>query len=113
MYLKLGILPVKYETEMRQFLFLKCLLDKKHDDLCLLTYNEMLKFDNETNWENNELGLRRDYNLPVNDDNMRKMSVSHWKYFVKVQYLRSLSFSFRLSSLQTERPTIFHINIPF
>ena len=36
MYLELGILPVRYETEMRQLLFLKCLLDKKHDDPCLV-----------------------------------------------------------------------------
>ena len=83
MYLELGILPVRYETEMRQLLFLKCLLDRKHADPCLRTYIEMLKFENETNQANNVLGLRRDYNLPVNDDNIKKMSVSHWKYFVK------------------------------
>ena len=49
MYLELGILPVRYEIEMRQLMFLKCILDKKHDDPCLLTYNEMLKFENDTN----------------------------------------------------------------
>ena len=49
MYLELGILPVRYEIEMRQLLFLKRLLDKKHADPCLHTYIEMLKFENETN----------------------------------------------------------------
>ena len=49
MYLELGILPVRYEIEMRQLLFLKRLLDKKHADPCLRTYIEMLKFENETN----------------------------------------------------------------
>ena len=83
MYLELGILPVRYEIEIRQLLFLKRLLDKKHADPCLRTYIEMLKFENETNWANNVLGLRRDYNLPLNDDDIKKMSVSHWKYFVK------------------------------
>ena len=83
MYLELGILPVRYEIEMRQLLFLKRLLDKKHAYPCLRTYIGMLKFENETNWANNILVLRRDYNLPVNDDNIKKMSVSHWKYFVK------------------------------
>ena len=82
MYLELGSLPVKYEIEIRQLLFLKRILDKKHDDPCLLIYNEMLNFENETNWANNVLGLRRDDNLPLNDDNIKKMSVSHWKYFV-------------------------------
>ena len=57
MYLELGILPVRYEIEMRQLLFLKRLLDKTYDDPCLLTYTEMLKFENETNWANNALGL--------------------------------------------------------
>ena len=49
MYLELGILPVRYEIEMRQLLFLKRLLDKKLADPCLHTYIEMLKFENETN----------------------------------------------------------------
>ena len=77
MYLELGILPVRYETEMRQLLLLKRILDKEHDDPCLLTYNDMLKFENKTNWANNVLGLRRDYNLPLNDDNIKKMSVDN------------------------------------
>ena len=97
MYLELGILPVRYEIEMRQFLFLKRLLDKKHADPCLRTYIEMLKFENETNWANNVLGLRSDYNLPVNDDNIKKMSVSHWKYVVK-----SAIFKEALLQLQVE-----------
>ena len=49
MYLELGILPVRYEVEIRQLLFLKRPLDKKHTDPCLRTYIEMLKFENETN----------------------------------------------------------------
>ena len=72
MYLELGSLPVGYEIEMRELLFLKRILDNKRDDPCLLTYNEMLKFENETNWANNVLGLRRDYNLSLNDDNIKK-----------------------------------------
>ena len=72
MYLELGILPVRYEIEMRQLLFLKHLLHKKHADPCLRTYIEMLKFENETNWANNVLGLRRAYNLPLNDKNKIK-----------------------------------------
>ena len=96
-YLELGILPVRYGIEMRQLLFLRHLLDKKHADPCLRTYIEMLKFENETNWANNVLGLRRDYNLPLNDDDIKKMSVSHWKYFVK-----SAIFKEALLQLQVE-----------
>ena len=51
--------------------------------LVYLHTTRCLNFENETNWANNVLGLRRDYNLPLNDDNIKKMSVSHWKYFMK------------------------------
>ena len=81
--------------------------------LVYVPYIEMLKFENETNWANNVLGLWRDYNLPVNDDNINKMSVSHWKDFVKSSIVKeALLISFRLNSLQTERPTTLHMNIP-
>ena len=43
----------------------------------------MLKFKDEPNWANDILGLRRTCNLPLNDDNIRKMSAKDWKSFVK------------------------------
>ena len=50
----------------------------------------MLKFDNETNWANNVLGLRRDYNLPLNDDNIKKMffKAKHRMLDIKINYKR-------------------------
>ena len=36
LYLELGIWPIRYEIEIRQLFFLKCVLDKKADDPCLL-----------------------------------------------------------------------------
>ena len=78
-------------------MFFKRLLDKKHADPCLPTYIEMLKFENETNWANNVLDLWRDYNLPLNGDDIKKISVSHWKYFVK-----SAIFKVALLQLQVE-----------
>ena len=44
-----GILPVKYEIEIKQLLFLKRILDKEADDPILLSYQEMLKFGSEAN----------------------------------------------------------------
>ena len=73
LYLELGVLPIKYEIEMRQILYLKKVLGKKPDDPVLLAYKEMLKFDSEDNWANNLLGLRKLYNLPLNDENVKKM----------------------------------------
>ena len=61
----------------------------------------MLKFENETNWANNVLGLRRDYNLPLNDDNIKKMPVSQWKCFVKSAILNPITYGIlRLSQLR-------------
>ena len=100
---------------MRQLLFLKHLLDKKHADPCLRTYIEMLKFENETNWANSVLGLRRANNLPLNDENKKKMSVSHWKYLVKSAIFKEglLQLQVELSSnRKTNHITAVHITIP-
>ena len=58
LYLVLGILPIKYEIEMRKVLYLKKVLGKKPDYPVLLAYKEMLKFDSDDNWANVLLGLR-------------------------------------------------------
>ena len=43
----------------------------------------MLKFDSGDNWANNLLGLRKLYNLPLNDENVKKMKTEDWKLLVK------------------------------
>ena len=43
----------------------------------------MLKFDSEDNWADNVLGLRKLYNLPLNDENVMKMKIEDWKLLVK------------------------------
>ena len=68
---------------MRQILYLKKVLGKKPDDPVLLAYKEMLKFDSEDNWANNLLDLRKLYNLPLNDGNIKKMKTEDWKLLVK------------------------------
>ena len=68
---------------MRQILYLKKVLGKKPDDPVLLAYKEKLKFDSEDNWANNLLGLRKLYNLPLNDENVKKMKTEDWKLLVK------------------------------
>ena len=66
--------------------------------------NEMLKFAIETNKANNVLGLRRYYNLPLNDDNIKKMSVSHWKSFVRVAIFKEALFQLQVE-LSSNRKT--------
>ena len=69
--------------EMKQILYIKKVLGKKPDDSFLLAYKEMLKFDLEDNWANNLLGLRKLYNLTLNDENVMKMKTEDWKLLVK------------------------------
>ena len=73
LYLELGILPINFEIEIKQLLYLKRILDKKNDDPVQLCYREMLKFSEEANWANDFIGLRKKYNLPLRDDNVKNM----------------------------------------
>ena len=82
LYLELGILPIQFEIEKRQLLFLRLILDKDFDDPLQLVYNEQLKYEFEKNWANFMLELRRTYNLPLRNENVKKMSVEQWKAFV-------------------------------
>ena len=35
------------------------------------------------NWANDVIGLRKKYNLPLRDDNVKNMGVKDWKWIVK------------------------------
>ena len=83
MYLELGILPIRYEIEIRQLSFLKRILDREPHDPVLMVYNEMLTFENEPNWANNVLGLQQYYHLPINDINVKNMTKRTSKTLVK------------------------------
>ena len=82
-YIELGILPIGYEIEIRQLLFLRKILMKDVNDPVLKIYCEMLKYPYERNWANCILDLRYKYNLPLCDDNIINMTKSMWKVMVK------------------------------
>ena len=58
------------------------ILDTDFDDPVQLVFNEKLKYEFEINWANNMLDLQRTHNLPLRDENVRKVSVGQWKAFV-------------------------------
>ena len=45
--LELGVLPIQFEIERIQLLFLRRILDKDFDDLLRLVYNGQLKYEFE------------------------------------------------------------------
>ena len=58
LFLELGILPVQYEIEKRQLVFLKKILERQNDDPVKMVSHEMLKYQSERNWANNNHELR-------------------------------------------------------
>ena len=65
LYLELGVLPISFEIELKQFLYLKRILDKEYDDPVRMVYHTMLKYKEEINWANEVIGVRKKYNLPL------------------------------------------------
>ena len=80
--LELGILPIRYELEKRQLLFLKRILSRETCDPLLVTYEQMLRLSSEPKWAYGVLDLRQKYNLPLNDTNIQNMSSQMWKSLV-------------------------------
>ena len=57
LYLELCVLPISFEIELKQLLYLKRILDRKYDDPVRMVYHEMLKYKEEINWANDVIGL--------------------------------------------------------
>ena len=74
LFLELSVLPIKFETEQRQLFFLKRILDKDPDDPVHAVYKEKLNYSFEENWANYISQLRLTYNLPLNDENIKRMT---------------------------------------
>ena len=103
-YLELGILPIRYEIEIRQLLYLRKILMKDVNDPVLKIYCEMLKYPYERNWANCILDSRHKYNLPLCDDNISDMTKSMWKVLVKNR-IKKHAFEQLLSKCQENKKT--------
>ena len=104
MFLELGILPVQFEIEKRQLLFLKRILDKEKGDPVYQVYDNMTKYQYENNWAKCVVTLRERYDLPLNDQNIKNMSKFQWKKFVN-ERIRSFAFDFLLIRCQMNSKT--------
>ena len=59
LYLELGVLPISFEIELKQLLYLKRILDREYDDPVHMVYHEMLKYKEEINWANMSLAFEK------------------------------------------------------
>ena len=66
----------------------KGILSKDPCDPVKLAYEEMKKFGSEKSWANNMFGLRKAYNLPLNDTNVQNLSHKDWRNLVKSTLVR-------------------------
>ena len=76
LYLELGVLPISFEIELKQLLYLKRILDREYDDPVRMVHYEMLKSKEEINWANDVIGLRKKYSLPLRDENIKNMQMN-------------------------------------
>ena len=63
LFLEMGIWPIRFEIEFRQFTYLKRIIDRDQNDPVYRLYQEMLKYSSEKNWASNILDLRRDFDF--------------------------------------------------
>ena len=81
LFLELGSLPIQYEIEKRQLVFLKKILDRQNDDPV------------KRNWANIVHELRSEYNLPLSDKNVCYTTYDTWKRIVndRIKHVAFLS----------------------
>ena len=81
-YLELGILPIHYEIHKKQLLFLHHILHLPDDDPVKSMYFELKCYPMAANWATNIEKLLRKYGLPIEEQEIAKMSREKWKSVV-------------------------------
>ena len=76
---------------------------KKNGDPVQFCYHEMLKFSDEVNWANDVVGLRKKYNLPLHDDNVKNMGVKDWKWIVESTIYREAFWELKAECYSNEK----------
>ena len=93
-YLEFGVLPIQYEVDLQRLYILKSILQKSHDDLVRMVYNEMLKYPCENNWANE-----------VTDDwYLETTGINEWKHTVKYA-VRNYAFRLLKSQCKDNKKT--------
>jgi len=81
-FLELGVLPIKYEIQIKQFMYLHHILKLPEDDPVRRVYKQQLAYPAEENWANNTNKMRMEYNFPE-EEVLSAMTRYTWKTKVK------------------------------
>ena len=106
LHLELSVLPIQFEIEKKQLMFLKHLLEKNESGPALKLYQQMVKYQYEMNWANFIPNLRCKYNLLLNDQNIKVTSKDQWRSFVN-EKIRSYAFDTQVIQCQLNSKTNF------
>ena len=82
-FLELGILPMEYEINKRQLVFLHHILSLPDTDPVRGIYEELKAYPMAANWFSNITKLLVKYNLPSDEQNIVGLSRDTWKSRVK------------------------------
>ena len=80
-FLEMGVLPIEFEIQIRQCMYLYHILTLPIDHPIHRIYHQQLCYPAEENWANNMNKIRDDYNFPVNKS-IGEMSRTAWKTLV-------------------------------
>jgi hypothetical protein len=81
-YLETGTVPIQYEIHKRQLNFLHHILSLEVDDPVQKMYRQLLRYPYESNWSNEILSLRKQYNLHQTDEEITQTNRKRWKKLV-------------------------------
>ena len=81
------------------------MLDKDKNDPVQNVYFEQLKYIVKKDWANYIQDLRHAYNLPINDDNVRQMTLEQWKAFAKT-FIRDEAFMQLMAQCKSNKKTM-------
>ena len=82
-YLEMGIIPIEYEIQKRQFSFLHHILTLENSDPVKQVYIQQTQYKLEKNWGNSMKELREKYEINESDEEITKLNKDKWKYMVK------------------------------
>ena len=82
-FLELGVLPIKFEIQKRQLMFLQHVISLEDSDPVKLMYREQQKYMYEKNWHNCINKIRIDLHIIHSDSDIAQLSKVAWKNIVE------------------------------
>ena len=80
-YLEMGLLPIEYVIDIKQFVYLHHILMLTNDEPMKNLYYQQLDLAFEENWANEIHHLAKQYSIIVEEDYVKSLSREKWKTY--------------------------------